>query len=249
MAKSSQKETTRRYRNFLFDLYGTLADIHTDEESPALWQRMSLLLGMEGAVWAPEALEKKYRDGIARMEAEARKARGSGAEIDVAPLFRSFYTDAGAQASEADTARLAREFRVLSLCRLRLFPGAAELLKALRESGCRVFLLSNAQALFTRPELRLLGLDTLFDDILLSSEAGLKKPDAGFYSRMLAINGLDPAGTVMVGNDDQADCHGAAAVGLDSLYLHTEQSPRLISPLPENCVQIEQISDVIRFKA
>lgn len=249
MARSSQKENTRRYRNFLFDLYGTLADIHTDEGSPALWLRMSALLGMEGAVWTPEALEKKYRDGIARMEAEARKVRGCGAEIDVAPLFRSFYTDAGVEASEAGTARLAREFRVLSLCKLRLFPGAAALLKALRENDCRVFLLSNAQALFTRPELRLLGLDTLFDDILLSSEAGLKKPDAGFYGQMLTKNGLDPAETVMVGNDDQADCHGAAAVGLDSLYLHTEQSPRLISPLPENCVRIEQISDVIRFKA
>ena len=249
MARSSQKENTRRYRNFLFDLYGTLADIHTDEGSPALWLRMSALLGMEGAVWTPEALEKKYRDGIARMEAEARKVRGCGAEIDVAPLFRSFYTDAGVEASEAGTARLAREFRVLSLCKLRLFPGAAALLKALRENGCRVFLLSNAQALFTRPELRLLGLDTLFDDILLSSEAGLKKPDAGFYGQMLTKNGLDPAETVMVGNDDQADCHGAAAVGLDSLYLHTEQSPSLISPLPENCVRIEQISDVIRFKA
>lgn len=249
MARSSQKENTRRYRNFLFDLYGTLADIHTDEGSPALWLRMSALLGMEGAVWTPEALEKKYRDGIARMEAEARKVRGCGAEIDVAPLFRSFYTDAGVEASEADAARLAREFRVLSLCKLRLFPGAAALLKALRENGCRVFLLSNAQALFTRPELRLLGLDTLFDDILLSSEAGLKKPDAGFYGQMLTKNGLDPTETVMVGNDDQADCHGAAAVGLDSLYLHTEQSPRLISPLPENCVRIEQISDVIRFKA
>lgn len=249
MARSSQKENTRRYRNFLFDLYGTLADIHTDEGSPALWLRMSALLGMEGAVWTPEALEKKYRDGIARMEAEARKVRGCGAEIDVAPLFRSFYTDAGVEASEADAARLAREFRVLSLCKLRLFPGAAALLKALRENDCRVFLLSNAQALFTRPELRLLGLDTLFDDILLSSEAGLKKPDAGFYGQMLTKNGLDPAETVMVGNDDQADCHGAAAVGLDSLYLHTEQSPRLISPLPENCVRIEQISDVIRFKA
>lgn len=249
MARSSQKENTRRYRNFLFDLYGTLADIHTDEGSPALWLRMSALLGMEGVVWTPEGLEKKYRGGIARMEAEARKVRGCGAEIDVAPLFRSFYTDAGVEASEADAARLAREFRALSLCKLRLFPGAAALLKALRENDCRVFLLSNAQALFTRPELRLLGLDTLFDDILLSSEAGLKKPDAGFYGQMLTKNGLDPDETVMVGNDDQADCHGAAAVGLDSLYLHTEQSPRLISPLPENCVRIEQISDVIRFKA
>ena len=31
--------------NFLFDLYGTLADIHTDEEKSELWNSFASLLG------------------------------------------------------------------------------------------------------------------------------------------------------------------------------------------------------------
>ena len=33
----------KEYQNYLFDLYGTLVDIHTDENDPRLWQRMSVL--------------------------------------------------------------------------------------------------------------------------------------------------------------------------------------------------------------
>lgn len=30
------------YRNFIFDLYGTLVDIHTNEYKPSLWKKMAL---------------------------------------------------------------------------------------------------------------------------------------------------------------------------------------------------------------
>ena len=34
----------KEYKNYVFDLYGTLVDIHTDEENGALWDRFSLYL-------------------------------------------------------------------------------------------------------------------------------------------------------------------------------------------------------------
>ena len=43
----------KTYKNYLFDLYGTLADIHTNEDSPAFWRNVSRLLGMQGVDWAP----------------------------------------------------------------------------------------------------------------------------------------------------------------------------------------------------
>ena len=56
---------------------------------------------------------------------------------------------------------------------------------------------------------------------------------------------VDPARTVMIGNDDEADCRGAAAVGLDSCYVATEQSPALTRPLPENCRVLRVIADAM----
>ena len=101
---------------------------------------------------------------------------------------------------------------------------------------------TNAQALFTRPELVLLGLDTRLDGVLLSSEAGRKKPDPAFFHMLMERYHLDPAETVMVGNDDQCDCWGAAKAGLDSFYVRTPQSPALTSPLPENCQELPKIA-------
>ncbi len=35
------------YRNCIFDLYGTLVDIHTDEVKPELWEKLALFYGCE----------------------------------------------------------------------------------------------------------------------------------------------------------------------------------------------------------
>ena len=34
-----------RYQNYVFDLYGTLVDIHTDEEQQMLWEKMAMFYG------------------------------------------------------------------------------------------------------------------------------------------------------------------------------------------------------------
>ena len=77
-----------------------------------------------------------------------------------------------------------------------------------------------------------------------SSEAGRKKPDTGFYQLIMDMYELNPAETVMVGNDDRCDCWGAHNAGLDSVYVSTWQSPQLSGPLPENCITINKIADL-----
>lgn len=236
----------KEYQNYLFDLYGTLVDVHTDEDNMLLWQRMSILLGIEGISAEPLILKERYFSGVSKREAGARKLRGKDAEIDIASIFASFYEDAGIHPSNEDVARLAKIFRLLSLEKLRLFPGVPELMKRLKEQGKGIYLLSNAQALFTLPEISALGLEALFDGILLSSCEGYKKPSKLFYEIALERFHLDPEETVMIGNDDQADCWGASNAGLDSMYIFTEQSPKRTKPLPENCRELECIGDVFK---
>ena len=40
-----------RYKNYIFDLYGTLVDINTDEWSAQLWKKMAILYGYYGAAY------------------------------------------------------------------------------------------------------------------------------------------------------------------------------------------------------
>ena len=111
-------------------------------------------------------------------------------------------------------------------------------------AGKKVILLTNAQSGFTRPELHLLGLDTAFDAIFISGDAGVKKPSPAFFG-LLWQTGLRPEDSVMVGNDGRCDCRGAAEAGMDSFYIHTEQSPEDEPVLPKNCHRIRTLTDLI----
>ena len=37
---------SRSYRNYIFDLYGTLVDIHTDESKPSFWKALAEHYGL-----------------------------------------------------------------------------------------------------------------------------------------------------------------------------------------------------------
>ena len=239
----------RTYKNYLFDLYGTLVDIHTNEESTAFWTNVSRLLGMQGVDAEPRQLRQRYEAEIANQEAllKARLPENAEPEVDLAPVFRSFFEDTGVSVDDRGIADFARTFRLLSIRKLKLFPGVLGMLDYLHQKGKKVYLLSNAQALFTRPELTLLGLDTRLDGGILSSEIGRKKPDPAFFQSILDKYRLDPEETAMVGNDDVCDCWGAANSGLDSFYVCTQQSPELRSPLPENCTGLLKITDLLKY--
>ena len=46
-----------KYENYIFDLYGTLVDIHTDEEKTELWEKLAQFYGYYGAVYTAEELK------------------------------------------------------------------------------------------------------------------------------------------------------------------------------------------------
>ena len=165
------------YQNFVFDLYGTLVDIRTEEGQPSFWRSCSRYLGMQGVHYEPGVLRQKYEQGVKALEEQKRLELPQGAEpeIDIGAVFGTLYRDAGVEADQRTIADFARTFRLLSLKRLKLFPGVVRLLDAIHENGKQVYLLSNAQTLFTRPELTLLGLDCKLDGSILSSEAGRRR--------------------------------------------------------------------------
>ena len=233
----------KTYKNYLFDLYGTLVDIRTDEHDDLMWTRLSYAFGMEGMDLSAEYLREKYFSEVTKLQKEDRAVKGQYAEIDLAPVYRAICRDRGYDVTDKQIEQIAKIFRVLSLHKLRLFPGAIDLLVRLKEAGKGVYLVSNAQELFTMPEFKYFDMEKYFDGIILSSSVSYKKPGTEIYEIALERFGLDPKDTVMVGNDDRADCWGAHNAGLDSMYVCTEQSPKLKAPLPENCRILAEIGD------
>lgn len=218
----------KHYDAYIFDLYGTLVDIHTEENQPSLWKRMAGFYASCGARYTPEELHGSYLAYV--REAEETLARqdrdGRWIEIELADVFARLYTAKGVSSDPARIRETARRFRQASTTHLRLYAGAKELLTTLRREGSGVYLLSNAQRLFTAPELEALGIADCFDGICISSDEGCKKPDPRFFRRLLDRYGLSGGRCLMIGNDPVCDAEGARSVGMDCWCIRSALSPR-----------------------
>lgn len=224
-----------KYQNCIFDLYGTLVDIHTDETLPRLWEELSAWYREHGADYAPGELRDAYFRTVRQMEGGAAPLRDDAheahPEIRLELVFRRLFQAKGVDAGADLAVRAGERFRKGSLDYIRLYDGAAELLKALRANGQGVWLLSNAQRIFTVHELRALGIEALFDGVYLSSDHGCKKPDRRFFELLLKERGIARSSAVMIGNDGVCDIRGAQAAGLSTVYIRSNLSPA--EPLPQ----------------
>ncbi|MGN1250740.1 MAG: HAD family hydrolase [Candidatus Spyradocola sp.] len=213
------------YRNCIFDLYGTLVDIHTDETAPAVWEKLALFYGYYGAAYAPQELRAAYEQLSNEGSSGPQYSHEAHPEIRIETVFAELFERKGVHADDALAIHAGQLFRVCTTDYLRLYPGTTELLSALRAQGRGVYLLSNAQRIFTAGELNILGIAKYFDGILISSDCAVKKPDPRFFRMLLEQYRLDPASCVMIGNDCHSDIAGAQSVGLDTIYIHSNISP------------------------
>lgn len=228
------------YTDLIFDLYGTLVDIHTEEDT-AVWEKTALYFGYYGAHYTAQELESAFTAQIQARKAKAGQSYECFPDIPfhqvMADLFRAKGTTENADALGIQAAQL---FRISSTEYIQLYPNVLEALHALRKKGYRLWLLSNAQEVFTRYELNHLGLWDAFDGVYISSTFGFRKPDVRFFRALLEEQNLDPKKCLMIGNDRDTDIAGAKAAGLDTFYMHTALTPAEQSPAdPENPMEFE----------
>lgn len=94
----------------------------------------------------------------------------------------------------------------------RLVDGALPALRTLRESGLALACVSNWDVSL-HELLEPLGVDTLFDAVVVSAEVGRPKPHPAVFAAALERLGVAPERAVHVG-DSPADREGALAAGL-----------------------------------
>lgn len=218
-------------KNILFDLYGTLIDIWTDETEPLFWQRMADWYAVYGADYTPGELWESYLRLCREEDAALRRQTNYPyPEIRLETAFwrllrqapRRHRAELAPTEEDGWCAAAANVFRLLSRKRFGLFPHTLETLRALRDRGCRLYLLSNAQRCFTLPEMEVFGLPELFQALYLSSDHRMKKPQPEFLRALLTEQGVDPAEALLVGNDYSSDMRIAAACGVPAVFLNTD---------------------------
>ena len=242
----------KEYKNYIFDLYGTLVDICTNEYKPSLWKLMAEFYNVYGCRWSGKTLS----DAFWKMDAEERELAGNkmkveGAEIKLEKVFARLLFEvpkcydcsmriAGVSVDELrkrySTEReevlnlvtssdwcvtVANLFRVHSRKFIRPYANTISTLTKLKGQGKGVYLLSNAQQIFTMPEIEMTGINILFDKMYISSDCEVMKPQKEFMEKLLTEEKLNISETVMVGNEQRSDIMVALRCGVDSIYLNT----------------------------
>ena len=216
------------YQNYIFDLYGTLVDINTNEGKPYLWKKTAELYAYHGAHYTPAEFKKAYlRLCASHTEALREKNGAQYPEIQLEYVFEDLFKEKGVTVSMDIIRTIGQAFRAISTKFLCLYDGVTDLLDSIHMAGKKAYLLSNAQEMFTKHEMIALGIYDKFDGIVFSSDEGLCKPEEKFFRTVVERYGLNINECIMIGNDAGTDIKGANLIGMDSLYIHSDISPKI----------------------
>ena len=236
------------FKNYMFDLYGTLIDINTNEWDMELWEKLAILYAYKGAVYTAEEINRDY---CKYVEDEKKRVRRRFPEykvidIKIEKVFRKLFRAKGVKVSAKEIDFICTAFRCYSTVYIKLYDGVIDLLDTLKEKGKKIYLLSNAQRKFTENELNMFGLMKYFDGVLISSDEECSKPDVHYFDALIDRYGLKKSETIMIGNDYISDIRGAREAGIKSLYIHQSISPEIKGKLEADFKVMD--GDVFKIK-
>lgn len=227
----------------MFDLYGTLVDIDTDEISAEFWSKLADDLSADYSIKKdPDELCARYNQLCAR----AAVRLSSGRILD--QVFQQWLKELDPSgATDLNVSKFAIIFRRRSTRALKMRRYTHELCKQLRNAGIKLAIVSNTEALFTRVDLKDLGLTKYVDTIVLSSDFGMEKPNPEILSRTLELLDISPDSTVFVGDSWNTDVRASLAANMLAIYLteDTEQNEQDLG-LSSRVLQARPTADSIR---
>lgn len=100
-----------------------------------------------------------------------------------------------------------------------LFPDALPCLDEMRARGLPVGLITNNEGQHQRRKLRRTGLDEVVDEIVISGEVGVAKPDPAIFELACARLGVEPGDAAHAGDRLIDDALGATRAGLRGIWL------------------------------
>ena len=204
-------------KGMIFDCYGTLIDINTDEDDYYTYDAVSKWLKYKGVHIDPDPLRSEYNSKIKdKMEASSERYP----EVRVEEIFAEICNENSIW--ENDTMSLGIEtsmvFRSASLRRLRPFQESLEILERYKDTP--MCLVSNGQRVFSEKELRFLGLYEFFDHLIFSSDVRYKKPDQRIFRIALERMELKPEEVLSFGDTLENDIIVPQEMGMKAMHIY-----------------------------
>jgi putative hydrolase of the HAD superfamily len=157
---------------------------------------------------------------LVRAFVRTRPARSVGTHSSIHGDMTAVLREAGVADDPTLVAELVELERSFLVDGVHLYEDSVPVMRALRERGTRVAVVSNCSH-STRPIVDRLGLEDEADAVVLSFEVGVAKPDAGIYLTALERLRVAPDEAVFV-DDQAAYCDGASTVGMSAYLIQRE---------------------------
>jgi len=225
-------------KGIIFDLYGTLIDIETDESMEEIYRAIAhFLTYKEIYIHRGEVRDLYYQ----LLKQEKEKSREEYPEISVQAIWGAFLARHGLEAGSGFhelALTLAYLYRGISRKRLQLYPSVKSVLDQLRPHY-RMGIVSDGQPCWALPEMRALGLGTYFDPVIVSGDHGFRKPDPRLIEKALDLMGVTSSEVLFVGNDMYRDIHGASRLNIKTIFLRSNQGRQSYSQTTADYVATE----------
>jgi len=214
-------------KGIIFDINGTLADIHTNEWHDDVYRVLANLLSYQGIALDASVVKDLYF----RIMKEQRAARAERhPEFDAVEIFREIVaqhaTDFTRALPHEKVAQLplllAEIYRAASRFRLQPYPGVEDTIRQLYPNY-DLAVVTDGQSAYALPELNAIGLSGYFDPIVVSGDHGYRKPDRRLFATALDAMKIEPAAVLFVGNDMYRDVHGAQKLGMKTVFFKSNQ--------------------------
>lgn len=166
-----------------------------------------------------ESFEHRYQ---AARRAVKRDLAGTAAAHERYLYFKRFVELETGEPRPSDALALGDAYWRAYVDEMALFDGVPETLRALRDAGLAVAIVSDLTTRIQLEKLSALGIEALVDLVLTSEETGHEKPHSVMFTLPLARLGLTPDRVAMVGDDVDCDIAGANAVGLTTVLTNSD---------------------------
>lgn len=205
------------HNNFLFDLDQTLLDFHASER-----KALEIVVIRNGLEFS-EDIYTRFKAYNKSLWLELEKEAISRKELFIL-RFTDLIKVCGGDISKINPLKMNEDFIYTMSLNGVLLDGALEFVQRVKSKipGSRIYIASNGATINAKGRIASTGLDKYIDDIFISEDLGINKPDAGFFDICFDHIREPEERCIMIGDSLSSDMLGAKNAKIDSVWFMPE---------------------------
>jgi len=225
-----------KYQHIFFDLDHTIWDF--DKNAEETLQELYLVYDLPGlGLHSTDLFIETYTRNNHQLWADYHTGKISKQTLREM-RFKKTFLDLGLS-PEVIPAQFEDDYVAICPTKTNLFEGAHETLQYLH-AKYTMHLITNGFKESQDLKIKGAGIGKYFDQIIVSEDVGVNKPDPAIFQHALNVAGAVKETSIMIGDSLEADVMGALNFGMDAIYFNPAGLPK-----PEHVpVQISHLNEL-----